>query len=140
MFPTCPPPYVPLNQTRTNEPVVVKANVTALGREIVEVVLKFRKQGGQWFNTTMSYNETENLWVQIIPGQNENCTVEFFMDIYDQWGYLVRSDNYSFTVKLLPKGDVNGDGVTNMKDIALCIVHFNERSMELALMNFNKHE
>lgn len=122
LFPTCPPPYVPSNQTRIRESVLVKVNVT--GFVVEQVVLKFRKQGEQWFNVSMLFNGTEGFWTQTIPAQTENCTVEFFAEAYDELGASTVSSVYSFRVKALPLGDLNGDNYVGIDDIYTAAQHF----------------
>jgi hypothetical protein len=127
-LPTCPPPYVNSNQTRINEPVLVKVNLTGFPPQMPStcVVLKFRRTVSSWFNTTMSFNSTEALWIQTLPGQSSNCTIEFFIEV--QLSTVTRTSSaYSFYVKPLAKGDVNGDGIVNMRDITICILNFNKR-------------
>jgi hypothetical protein len=142
LTPTCPYPFVPSNSTRANEPVLVTANVTdALGASnISAVLLYYRANAEDWWNTTMTYNTTSGLWARMIPGQLGNSTIELFISAGDVGGNWATSSVTNFTVKPLPLGDVNGDGVTNMRDIAFLILHFNERLLELAILNFNQHE
>ena len=72
----------------------------------------------------MVYNETEKLWVQLIPGQYPNCTIEFFIEAWDISEFCLLSPMYSFNVKALPIGDLNGDGVVNMRDIGIVCQNF----------------
>ena len=125
-YPTCPYPYVPSNQTRINEAVIVKANLS--GFAVGDVVFRFRRQDQDWFNTTMLYNTTDELWTQTIPAQNQNCTMEFLLDVRDTEGLIITSSTYSFYVKPLPTGDINGDGTTNMRDIQICILNFGKHA------------
>jgi hypothetical protein len=123
--PTCPPPYIPSNQTRMKEPVLVK--VDAVG-SIQQAVLKFRKQGEDWFNVSMKFNSTEGLWYQIIPGQSENCTIELFIEAYDNLGFIFVSQTYSYSVKSLSTGDINGDNFVGIDDIFTVAKHFGEEN------------
>jgi hypothetical protein len=125
--PTCPQPYVASNVTRVDEPVLVKANIS--GGYLDRVLLKFRKQNEVWFNTTMAFNETENLWVQTMLGQSENCTIEFFVEIYSTFGgYSVKSSLYTYDVKALSIGDINGDSFVGIDDIFTAASHFGEEN------------
>ncbi len=131
--PTCPYPYVPSNATRANEPVFVTANarepIDASG--VATVLLSYRADAGEWWNTTMTYNTTAELWTCTIPAQQGNSTIELFVSTYDVAGNWATSSIKIYTVKPLPLGDVNGDGVTNMRDIAFLVLHFNERVLDL---------
>ena len=121
-LPTCPPPYVASATPRINEPVLVKANVT--GAILENAILRFRIQNEQWFNVSMVFNETDNLWTQTIPAQSQNCTIEFFIKLFDHFGFSLQSSTYTFYVKPLPIGDLNGDGVVNMRDIGITCNNF----------------
>lgn len=114
LFPICPPPYIPSNQTRTNEPVRVEVNATG---PVEEVLLKFRRTGEQWYNTSMNFNDTEGVWAQMIPGQAENCTMELLVEVWDTYGLHITSTTYSFSIKALIPGDINGDGRVDIKDV-----------------------
>lgn len=121
-FPTCPRPYVFSIDPRVNEPILIKANVT--GTDIETVTLKFRRQGTQWFNVSMLFNATENLWVQTMLGQSDNCTIEFFIDIMSTYVGRVTSGTYQFYVKPLPLGDINGDGKVRVEDVLRVALNF----------------
>jgi hypothetical protein len=125
--PTRPWPYVPSATPRVNEPVLVEANVTST--DVTDVTLKFRRQGEQWYNVSMVLNATTGLWVQTIPGQSTNGTMEFFVEVSDKWGTLT-SSTFTFKVKDLPPGDFNGDGVVDIRDITWCILNFQKRSQD----------
>jgi hypothetical protein len=87
----------------------------------------------------MTYNSTSGLWTRIIPAQSGNSTIELFITTCDVAGNWATSSLTSYKVKPLPLGDVNGDGVTNMRDIAFLVLHFNVRVLDLAILNFNQH-
>jgi hypothetical protein len=138
---TSPEPYVsdpkfPAHETgtepviRMNEPVIVSANVTddhsPTPSGVDKVFLSYRVNGSEWWRTTMTYNETSGYWVVIVPGQRGNSTVEFFIDAYDKNGNHAMSPTYSYVVKNLPIGDINGDDSVDMADISLAIDHFME--------------
>lgn len=53
-----------------------------------------------------------------------NSSVEFCVLASDRAGNLNTSQSYSYNVRSLPTGDINGDGVTDMADISLAIDHF----------------
>jgi hypothetical protein len=120
MFGTSPPPYVHSNETRTNEPVVVKANVS----NAAQVLLKFSKQSEDWFNVSMVYNASEDLWVQTIPGQVNSCTVNFMVEALDMYGFGTSSILYSYDVKGLFAGDINGDGQVDIFDAILLAANY----------------
>jgi hypothetical protein len=120
ILPICPAPYVPSNTTRTNEPVAVKANIT----EAEEALLKFRSLNGEWFNVSMVYDGAEGLWAQTIPGQCGNCTVEFFIEVWDSYGRSITSQLYSFNVKLVLPGDIDGDGTVDIYDAIILADNF----------------
>jgi hypothetical protein len=140
--PTCPYPYVPSNATRANEPICVTTNVSEpiYASGVAIVLLSYRADAGEWWNTTMTFNTTSGLWTSTIPGQQGSSTIDLFISTCDAAGNWATSSLTSFIVKPLPLGDVNGDGVTNMRDIAFLVLHFNERILELAIFNFNQHK
>ena len=78
----------------------------------------------------MVFNATTALWTQTIPGQARNGTIEFFVEFWYGGGNSYATSTYTFKVKDLPAGDVNGDGVVNMKDIAFCVIFFNSKSQD----------
>jgi len=138
---TSPSPY--LNRTelgldfpiRTNEPVRVSVNVTdnesPMPSGVDRVLLFYRVNSSEWWNTTMTlitmYNETSGNWNVTIPAQPANSTVEFFIQAYDKAGNWNMSSTYSYTVKWLTLGDINGDGKTDMKDIYIVARNFGKK-------------
>jgi hypothetical protein len=123
LYPTCPYPYVPSNQTRINEPTLVKVNASD---SVEKATLYFRRTGKQWFAVDMVFNDTESLWAQTIPGQSENCTIELFVTVWDIYGLSATSSTYSLTVRPLPVGDLNGDDHVDMKDIRIVAKQFGQ--------------
>ena len=75
----------------------------------------------------MVYNVTSTSWTTMIPGQLGGATVEFYIKAYDEAGNPTTSSLYNFNVKTLTVGDINGDGITDMKDIVQVILHFGQR-------------
>jgi len=140
-------PYPYLNRTglpdgvaldfpiRMNEPVRVCVNVTdnilPKPSGVDKVLLFYRVNYSEWWNTTMTsitmYNETSGNWAVIIPAQPANSTVEFFIQAYDKAGNWNMSSTYSYTVKWLTLGDINGDGKTDMKDIYVVARNFGKK-------------
>jgi hypothetical protein len=121
-FQTCPSPYVNSTELRINEPLLVRANVT--DSDVESVILMFRRLNEQWFNVSMVFNQTENLWSQVILGQRESCTMELFVEAFDSYGNGVAGSTYSVAVQPLLAGDLNGDGWVDMKDIRLVAKNF----------------
>ena len=126
--PTCPWPYVNSTTPRMNEPVLVNLNVTV--PDVEYAVLSFRRPSEEWYKVSMVFNATTALWTQTIPGQARNGTIEFFVEFWYGGGNSYATSTYTFKVKDLPAGDVNGDGVVNMKDIAFCVIFFNSKSQD----------
>ena len=120
---------------RAYEPVRVSVDVTddesPVPSGVDRVLLFYRVNGGEWWNTTMTlvtmYNETSGNWATIIPGQKGNSTVEFFIKAYDKAGNWNVSSTYSYVVKWLVVGDINGDGKVDMMDIVLVILNFGKK-------------
>jgi len=127
---TSPEPYDPkfTGGIRMNEPVGVSANVTddksPVPSGVDKVFISYRVDGGEWWRTAMTRNETSGYWVVIVPGQQGDSTVEFLIDAYDKNGNHATSPSYSYEVKKLPIGDINGDGSVDMADISIAIDHF----------------
>jgi hypothetical protein len=125
--PTCPRPYLPSNYTRANEPTQVTMNISQTVYNLFSVLLHYRVDAGEWWNTTMTYNSTGQLWELTIPGQsNSTSTVEFFIDAYDHVGIVATSETFSYPIEHLPVGDLNGDFKVDGKDIATATLHFGE--------------
>lgn len=127
---TSPEPYDPkfTGGIRMNEPVVVSANVTDYGSPVPsgvdKVFISYRVDGGEWWRTAMTRNETSGYWVVIVPGHQGGSTVEFFIDAYDKNSNNAISPTYSYEVKKLQIGDINGDGSVDMADISIAIDHY----------------
>jgi hypothetical protein len=116
--PTSPIPYVPSNITRADEPTRITANFSEPVDDYnVSMLLSYRVDIGEWWNTSMEYNSSTNLWTTQIPGQrNDSRVVEFFVTAYFDVGSL-RSQAYSYSVKPLLGSDINGDGKVDAKDV-----------------------
>jgi len=116
--PTSPIPYVPSNITRADEPTRITANFSEPVDDYnVSMLLSYRVDIGEWWNTSMEYNSSTNLWTTQIPGQrNDSRVVEFFATAYFDVGSL-RSQAYSYSVKPLLGSDINGDGKVDAKDV-----------------------
>jgi hypothetical protein len=119
--PTCPYPFVPSSMPRQGEPVLVKANVSdeGGGSGIARVELSYRADAGAWWNESMTLNATTQLWTATIPAQIGNTTIEFLLKAYDNAGNTATSTTYTFNVKALIAGDINGDGIVNIMDATL---------------------
>ncbi|MCJ7767459.1 hypothetical protein MUP79_03605, partial [Candidatus Bathyarchaeota archaeon] len=123
--PTCPSPYVYSNETRAGEPTLITASVSEpAGASGVSLVLLSYKAGAEWWNTTMTFNSTLNLWTTEIPGQTHN--VEFFITAYDNAGNLGVSSTQSYEVKQLLSGDINADFRVNILDAILLSNHWGQ--------------
>jgi len=99
-----PPEIVGVNWTpeepTPNDTVRVVANVSeptdASG--VSKVLFSFRDCFGQWWNTTMTYDEASSLWSVIIPRQPHNTTVQFYVAAYDNGGNMAIRENNVYTV------------------------------------------
>jgi len=127
-IPTCPGHYIPSSIARTNEPILVSANITEpiKASGVKKVLFSYRVDSGEWLNSTMTYNATRSLWNFVIAGQPGNNIIEFYIKAYDNAGNMNTSTSYFFTVKKLPIGDMNGDGKTNLSDLIKVAIHFGE--------------
>jgi len=114
--PACPPPLVQSLIPRSGEPVHVSAKITGL-RQLHRVLLCYRSDEGEWWNTTMILKATTHLWTTTIPGQLGNATVEFFLEAFDKIGNKSTSPLYAYTVRALLSGDINGDGKVDASDL-----------------------
>jgi hypothetical protein len=128
--PTCPFPYIPSNATRQNEKTLVTANVSepTNASGLSRVLLFCRVDAGEWWNTSMTYNSTSSLWFVLIPKQDGDATVEFFIRAYDNAGNSAECSPVSFKVKALSLGDINGDGYVGIDDIFIIASHFGEEN------------
>lgn len=150
---TSPEPYISwidfdyYPMVRMNEPVSVSVNVTdnesPMPSGVEKVFLLYEvlinQSAGEWWNTTMTLiNETSGNWAIIIPAHQvpnrwTNVSVLFFIQAYDKDGNMARSppleaeeDYYSYKIKWLPIGDVNGDGKVRVDDVLKVALNFGE--------------
>ncbi|MGD0029334.1 MAG: hypothetical protein ABSC91_10400 [Candidatus Bathyarchaeia archaeon] len=125
--PTCPYPYVPSTVPRLQEPVMILANISNVDTAGGSFVgLYYRVDGGEWWNTTMTYNATSSLWFVTIPGQNGNTTIAFFITARNSFGEEATSTTLSYSVNAQLIGDINGDGKVDGRDIVIPAKHFGE--------------
>jgi hypothetical protein len=123
-------------QPRINEPVRVSVNVTddssPFPSGVDKVLLFYRVNGGEWWNTTMPllkmYSPMSGNWTTMIPPEPGNSTVEFYIVAYDKAGNIKQSSTLTYQVRDLPPADVNGDGTVDIKDILLVTKHYGEGS------------
>jgi len=117
--PVCPSFQDPSNVTRTSEPTLVTANITeTTGNGVLKVQLSYRIDGGEWWNTSMACDLASGLWFVTIPGQtNETDTVEFFIKAFGRIGSTCTSPIYSYQIRHLLLGDINGDGKIDLRDV-----------------------
>jgi len=126
--PMNPPTYVQSNTTRSNVPVLVTANVTEPDR-VNNIVLCYEADNSSWWNTTMTYNSTTQMWTQAVPGQpNSVDAVHFFIQVYNDLGDVQTSTIMTYAIQHLPLGDINGDGKVDIRDIAVVAKHFGEQT------------
>lgn len=121
--PTCPYPFVPSSVPREWEPVSVTADIQFNGSIPVKALLFYRADGGEWWNTTMTYNATNGLWTTTMPGQMGNVTITFYIEAYEGEN-MVTTPTYAFEVQDLFDGDVNGDGKVRIDDILRVALEF----------------
>ena len=73
----------------------------------------------------MEYNTTTEVWTSVLPGQsNSSNLVEFQLSAYDIVGNVNQSSIYTYPIKPVIQGDVNGDGKVGVKDIALVAIQY----------------
>ncbi len=123
--PTCPYPYVSSNVVRQHEPILITANISSSNMERVE--LFYKVNSGEWWNTSMIYNATVDLWTTLMPGQEENVSVNFGVLARD-WSGNTASCYDTFVVKDLLIGDINADGYVNAKDAIILGVRFGQHT------------
>lgn len=128
--PVCPYPYLPSNVTRSNEPASIIANITepVNASGVANVYLSYKVDGGEWWNTTMAFNATQNFWVTTVPGQLGNATVDFFLTAYDNAGNCNSSSVRSYQVKVIPTGDINGDDIVDIFDLVIVAINYGNTS------------
>jgi hypothetical protein len=99
-----PPEIVEVNWTpeepTTNDTVKIAANITepADASGVGRVLFSFRDCFGQWWNTTMTYDEAGGLWNVMIPRQPHDTTVQFYVAAYDNAGNMAISENNGYAV------------------------------------------
>jgi hypothetical protein len=83
-----------------NDTVKVAANISepvdASG--VSKILFSFKDCFGQWWNTTMTYNDASDLWNVIIPQQPHNTTVQFYIIAYDNAGNTAVGEYYFYTI------------------------------------------
>lgn len=128
--PSAPFPYVQASQPRQWEPVTVYANVTeeAEGSGLASVELHYSVNSILWWNASMAYNMTSDLWSATIPGQPGNVTVDLIIVASDQIGNIKYSDVFTYEVQSLVVGDLNGDGIVNIFDIVMATGNYMKTS------------
>jgi hypothetical protein len=122
---TSPSPYMLSEFVRVNEAVEVVARIADYGG-IAEVILSYRVQAGAWWNTTMAYNMTRDLWIAVILGHRGNLTVEFFITATDDNGNNGTSVTFTYDVKALLVGDTDGDCDVDIFDIVRVAGNYGE--------------
>jgi hypothetical protein len=91
----------------SNDTVEVLVNVsepsTASG--VDTVLFSYLDGNGQWWNTTMTYDQQSSLWKVIVPEQPHNSTVEFYVTAYDKAGNVAINNNSGeyFAYPVLPE-------------------------------------
>lgn len=106
-----PPEIVAVDWTPTqptpNDTVKVSANITepVNASEVSKVLFSFMDCFGQWWNTTMTYDDESGLWNVIIPQQPHNTTVKFYIIAYDNAGNIAVDNNYGeyYVYTVLPE-------------------------------------
>lgn len=83
------------NKVEPYQEVIVRANVTDQIIGVGKVLLGYSVDGGPFNYLTMIYNETLGLYEGIIPGQEENVLVKYYVHASDMVNeYNVNEDNY----------------------------------------------
>jgi len=67
---------------------------------IAYVILSY-SDGHSWYNITMTYNNTTQLYEALIPRYPAGTTIEYCVYVYDIYGNYVVSDLSSYTVKTM---------------------------------------
>jgi hypothetical protein len=122
---TVPYPFVPSFVLREGEPMLVAANITGGVGGIVLAEVSYNVDNGEWWNTTMDYNVTTDLWVTMIPGQR-GSTLEFFVTAYDNNGHQGTSPTYAINVRALLAGDLDGNGYVGLSDLVILAQHYGQ--------------
>jgi hypothetical protein len=123
---TSPYPYVPEPFIRPNEPIMIKANISYAYSPSATILYYSVNKGSPW-TTLLNFNSTTGLWQIVIPGQQGNSTVQFYILATDIYGETTSSSTYQFNVKPLLPGDVNGDGQVNILDVIVVTSHYGSK-------------
>lgn len=129
-IPTAPYPYVKnYSLPRQWEPIDVMANVSdeAGGSGLAFVGLCYRVNSSEWWNVTMTFNETSGFWTTTIPGQLGGSHVEFYVVTLDKAGNANTGGVDSYYARTLPIGDINGDGKVGPADFAQLSAHYGQQ-------------
>jgi len=92
------------------------------------VGLCYRVNSGEWWNVTMTFNETSGFWTTTMPGQLGGSHVEFYVVALDKTGNANTSGVDSYYAKPVLLGDINGDGKVDVKDVYTVCKHYGEVS------------
>ena len=111
-------------QPRANQIVNVLANVIepvdASG--VKTVLFSYRVNSGQWWNTTMVFNETLQQYECTMPGQQASDLVEYYVRAQDNAVNENTTETFSYVVALA--GDANLDHTVNILDTATISAHW----------------
>ena len=72
----------------------------------------------------MDFNSLLDLWEILIPAQQPNSTVEFFILALDNANNLGISETTSYITLDIFDGDINGDGKIRVDDILIVALNF----------------
>ncbi|NWG11310.1 hypothetical protein HXY33_06160 [Candidatus Bathyarchaeota archaeon] len=101
---TIPPEIVEISWTpeepSQDDTVKVAANISEPvdGSGVDKVLFSFKDSFGQWWNTTMTYDDASGLWNVIIPQQPHNTTVQFYIIAYDNVGNTAVGEHYFYAI------------------------------------------
>lgn len=125
-YPTCPYPFASSSIPREREPVNVKVSIIVNQTIPDEIVLRYRANSGELWNTTMEYDDTCGSWSTTIPGQLGGSEITFYIQAYNAAGKITASLTYNWTVSdyKYAYADINGDGKIDMKDIRSVAILF----------------
>jgi len=89
-----------------NETVIVSAQITDEGSGIENVLLWFKRLGGDWQKKPMTLEDGN--WTATIPGFEESVTVIFFVECVDKAGNTARSTENYYLVEAATAGGFMG--------------------------------